>query len=212
MGNTGKQSQNSIDDMLVRVHGHLRASIATKERLIDECSHQIIEAAQLIAAAFERKNKIMLCGNGGSAADSQHIAAELVSVLSQDFQRPALPAIAMTTDSSILTASANDFGFEGIFERQVQALGLPGDIVVGISTSGNSENVICALEYARNNGLHTIGLLGMSGGRLAELSDVAIIVPSDNVQNIQEAHIVVGHLLCDLCETILFSDYEVQTE
>ena len=207
MDKSTSRQDKRYDEMLERVRTHVRASIATKEKMLGECGSNIVEAAELMADSISKQKKVMLCGNGGSAADSQHIAAELVSVLNQDFQRPGLPAIALTTDSSILTASANGFG--GIFERQVQALGLPGDIVVGISTSGNSENVIRAIEYASKNKMHSIGILGKGGGRLAELSEVAIIVPSDNVQNIQEAHITIGHLLCELCETILFPDYEV---
>src|SRR4029079_11750360 len=135
---------------------------------------------------------------GGSAADCQHLAAEMVSVLNQSFVRPGLAAIAMTTDSSILTASANDFGFDGIFERQVQALGKAGDVVVGISTSGNSENVARALSYAASNGMRTVSLTGASGGRISEIAEIAIRVPSTTVQHIQEAHITIGHILCDL--------------
>ena len=151
----------------------------------------------------------MLCGNGGSAADSQHIAGELVSVLSQKFLRPGLAAIALTTDTSILTASANDFGFGGIFERQVQALGQEGDVLVGISTSGNSENVLRAVRLAKASGIKTVGLLGGGGGQLADIVDVAVVIPSSNVQNIQEAHITVGHILCDLVERALFIKAEV---
>src|SRR5690606_19689146 len=146
-----------------------------------------------------------ICGNGGSAADSQHLAAEFISVLTQDFLRPGLSAIALTTDSSILTASANDFGFEGIFARQVQALGRPGDVVIGISTSGNSKNVVKALEYACEHDMHTIALIG-AGGKMGEIAEVAIRIPSTVVQHIQEAHITVAHIICYLAERALFPE------
>lgn len=196
------------NDMKARVRSHVMASIETKERVLEQCVDQIVAAAELMARVLVGKNKVMLCGNGGSAADSQHIAAELVSVLNQEFLRPGLSAIALTTDSSILTASANDFGFDGIFERQVQALGLAGDVLVGISTSGNSENVIRAMKYAVANNIHTIALVGHDGGKLAQLADHAIIVPSNSVQNIQEAHITIGHIVCGLAESIIFPNIE----
>jgi len=186
-----------------RLRAHLLASIATKQRVLEDCEGPILDAAALIAASFRSGNKLLLCGNGGSAADCQHIAGELVSVLNQLFPRPGLAAIAMTTDSSILTGSANDFGYEGIFERQTQALGRPGDVLLGISTSGNSENVVRAIRYAAAHDMHTICLTGVSG-RMAELTEIAIRVPSPVVQHIQEAHIAIGHILCDLVEQTLF--------
>ncbi|MEA3275051.1 MAG: SIS domain-containing protein, partial [Pseudomonadota bacterium] len=140
---------------------------------------------------------------GGSAADCQHLAAELMSTLTQDFRRPGLKAVALTTDTSFLTAYTNDFGYDGVFARQVETLGEPGDALVGISTSGNSKNVILAMEAARKNELRTVALLGM-GGRLQALADVVIAVPSTSTQHIQEAHIAVGHILCDLVERTLF--------
>lgn len=143
---------------------------------------------------------MLLCGNGGSAADCQHIAGELVGVLTQEFPRPALAAIALTTDSSILTASANDFGYGGVFERQVQALGRPGDVLLGISTSGNSENVLRAMACCRGLGMRGIALTGATGGKLAAAADLAICVPGANVQHIQEAHITIGHILCAIVE------------
>src|SRR5262245_33163625 len=130
-----------------RLRQHILGSITTKQRLLEQCEAPILAAADVIASSMAAGGKLLLCGNGGSAADCQHIAAEMVSVLNQSFLRPGLAAIALTTDSSILTASANDFGYEGIFERQVQALGKPGDVVAGISTSGNSANVARALSY-----------------------------------------------------------------
>lgn len=187
-----------------RLRKHLLGSIATKQRLLEECEAPILAAAAAIASCIAAGGKMLLCGNGGSAADCQHLAAEMVSVLNQNFLRPGLAAIAMTTDSSILTASANDFGFDGVFERQAQALGKPGDIVIGISTSGNSENVARALTYAVRHGMRTISLSGAAGGRISEIAEIAIRVPSACVQHIQESHITIGHILCDLVERTLF--------
>jgi phosphoheptose isomerase len=186
-----------------RLRTHIAASIATKEAVLKECEADILDSAQMVARALAGGCKLLLCGNGGSAADCQHLAAEFVSVLTQQFVRPGLPAIALTTDSSILTASANDFGFEGIFRRQVQALGAPGDVLIGISTSGTSRNVVCALEYARAQGIHTIAFTGRGGGRMAELCDITVRVPSGITQFVQESHIMVGHILCDLVEQSL---------
>jgi phosphoheptose isomerase len=185
-----------------RLRRHVLGSISTKRRLLARCQQPILDAAALIAAALRDGGKVMLCGNGGSAADAQHIAAEFVGVLSQSFPRPGLAAIALTTDTSILTAGANDFGFEGIFARQVQALGRPGDVLVGISTSGNSANVLRAFEYAREHGLRTIALAG-PGGKLPELAELAIQVPAGVTSYIQESHIMLGHILCDLVERSL---------
>lgn len=196
----GPELWHGSDDWL---RGHLAESIATKRRLLDE-NAAILKAAAVITGSLAANGKLLLCGNGGSAADCQHIAAELVNALTQDFRRPGLPAIALTTDSSILTANANDSGYAGVFERQVQALGRPGDVLVGISTSGNSENVIRALRYAREHGMHTIALTGASGGRMADCAGVVIRVPSQNVQHVQESHITIGHIICALVERSLF--------
>ncbi len=187
-----------------RLKLHIEGTIATKQRVAEQCADVILEAATVVARALASGRKILLCGNGGSAADCQHIAAELVSVLTQDFLRPGLPAIAMTTDSSILTASANDFGYAGIFERQTQALGCAGDVLIGISTSGRSENVTRAMRYANANGIATIALTGEAGADMAQLATVAIRVPSQCVQHIQEAHIMIGHIICDLAERAVF--------
>jgi D-sedoheptulose 7-phosphate isomerase len=186
-----------------RLRHHLRESIATKQRVLAECEGAILDAADVIAASLGRGGKVLLCGNGGSAADCQHIAAEFVSVLTQDYLRPGLPAIALTTDTSILTASANDFGFDGVFERQVQALARPGDVLVGISTSGNSTNVMRALEYANGHEIATIAMTGGSGGKIAGVAQSEIRVPSSVTMHIQEAHITIGHILCDLVERVL---------
>jgi phosphoheptose isomerase len=182
---------------------YLRESADIKRRTAEACEDAIIAAADIIVRAFRAGAKVLLCGNGGSAADCQHMAAEFVSRLSKGFERPGLPAIALTTDSSFLTAFANDFGFDGVFERQVQALGRPGDVLIGISTSGTSPNVIQAVRRARSDGLRSVVLTG-AHGELASLGDVAILVPSTDTQHIQEAHLAIEHLLCWLVERELF--------
>ena len=148
--------------------------------------------------------QIFVCGNGGSAADSQHIAAEFVVRMDPLLQRPAIPALALTTDSSVLTAGANDLGYENVFARSIEAFGDSGDILIGISTSGKSESVNAALRKAKAKGLKTIGLLGKDGGPARELVDVAIIVPSNNTQRIQEGHITIGHIICALVEREMY--------
>lgn len=192
------------DDAAALVETSLRASARTKEAVIERCIPDILAASRLVAEAMARGRKLMICGNGGSAGDSQHIAAEFVSVLNQGFLRPGLPAIALTTDSSMLTASANDFGFDGVFARQVQALGQAGDVLLGITTSGNSNNVMAAVAYGREAGIKTIGLTGGCNGKIDAAADVAIRVPSTSTQHIQESHIAIGHILCDLVERSLF--------
>lgn len=179
---------------------HLVESIATQQSLLLECETQVLAAAAAITESLASGGKLLICGNGGSAADSQHIAAELVSVLSQDFMRPGLAALALTTDTSILTAIANDFGYGGVFERQVEALGRDGDVVLGISTSGNSESVVRALRAARARKIRTIALTGRSSGKVLDVADISIRVPSDSVQHIQESHLVIGHILCAIVE------------
>lgn len=194
------QSNNSLYE---RAQAHLLESADIKRKVAEKCIDSILTAADLITETFQSGGKVLLCGNGGSAADCQHMAAEFVSRLVKDFERPGLPAIALTTDTSFLTAFSNDCGFEGIFERQVQALGKPGDILIGISTSGNSTNVIRAVEAARAANMRTIILTG-SGGRLAEMADIAISVPSGDTQYIQEAHLAIEHTICDLVECNLY--------
>jgi D-sedoheptulose 7-phosphate isomerase len=160
---------------------------------------EVVEKASLlVSSALAGGQKLMLCGNGGSAADSQHLAAEFTGRLDKD-RRP-LAAIALSTDTSALTCIGNDYGFDEVFSRQVTALGRSGDCLVAISTSGNSRNVIRAAEAARAAGIHTIGLLGRDGGKLLALCDVPIVVPSDSTARIQEAHIFIGHALCAMVE------------
>jgi D-sedoheptulose 7-phosphate isomerase len=182
----------------------LQESSEIKLKIKEICLNDILTSVNVIVNSFRNKNKILLCGNGGSAADCQHLATEFMIRLSHHIQRPALPAIALTTDSSNLTASGNDIGFENGFARSVEGLGNSGDVLIAISTSGNSSNVIKAVEMARKKGIKVIGLLGGSGGKLKSLIDVAIIIPSSNVQRIQEGHITVGHIICELVETELY--------
>ena len=195
--------KRSADRMLARAREHLLQSAETKRQTVEQCMDGIVAAAEIMASDLRSGGKVLLCGNGGSAADCQHMAAELVGLMQKDFQRPAIPAIALTTDTSFLTAFSNDAGFEQVFERQVQALGKTGDVLIGISTSGESENVLRAVKAARSLGMQTIGLTG-GRGRLASMVTVAISIPSTNTQHIQEAHLAVEHVLCDLIECHLF--------
>lgn len=187
-----------------RIRAYLRETVGTVTRTAERCAEHIGEASAVIADSIRRGGKVLICGNGGSAADSQHLAAELVSTLTVDRRRPAIPAIALTTDTSILTAVANDFGFEGVFARQVEALGRTGDVLIAISTSGNSEDVLLAVEVAGRQGLRTIALTGESGGKLAPMADVAIRIPSDETSHIQEAHLAVEQLIAFLVEDELY--------
>jgi len=182
----------------------LQDSADLKLLVAETLSEKIEQAAIALLISINNGRKAMFCGNGGSAADSQHLAAEFVIRLSGDRQRRALSAIALTTDGSIITAGANDFGFEYIFSRQVEALGSEGDILFAISTSGNSSNVIRAVEAARQKGIYTVGLLGGDGGRLGSLVQCALVVPSSDTQRIQEAHIAMGHIIISTLEEKLF--------
>jgi len=179
-------------------------SAETKTKILKECKSDILTAVELLINCFKNGNKLLLCGNGGSAADCQHIAAELMIRLSQNFQRPALPAIALTTDTSNLTAGGNDIGFENVFARNVEGLGKQGDVLLAISTSGNSPNVIKAVEMAHKKGMKVISFLGGNGGKLKPLVDLPIVIPSHNTQRIQEGHITVAHIICELVEEELY--------
>lgn len=182
---------------------HLAESIKVKQLTIEKCMDSILSASQLIIDTFLSGGKILLCGNGGSAADCQHMATEFVNTLDKNFFRPTLPAFALTTDTSVMTSFSNDFGFDGIFERQVQGLGKSNDLLIGISTSGNSKNVIRAINAANSIKMHTLVLTGNSG-QLQKIADVAITIPSNNTQYIQEAHLSIEHILCELVEHYLF--------
>ncbi len=185
------------------IERQLRESAALQERVAREAPERILEACEMFIAAFRSGHKLLLCGNGGSAADCQHMATEFVSRFRPDRTRPGLPALALTTDTSFLTAYSNDASFDGVFERQLQAHGKAGDVLVAISTSGNSKNVVRAVRAARDLGVRTVGLLG-EGGALTDLVDCAIVVPSRDTQRIQEALLCVEHILCDLTEAALF--------
>ena len=191
--------------MLETVIEQIKKSISVKEMMLNDgrLIELINEVVALIVRVYQRGNKVMLAGNGGSAADSQHLAGELVSRFY--FDRPGLAAMALTTDTSILTAIGNDYGFGKIFSRQVQANGKKGDVFIGISTSGKSENIIAALEESRTMGIYTVGLTGASGGAMADYCDICIKVPSDETPRIQEAHILIGHIICAGVESSLFT-------
>jgi D-sedoheptulose 7-phosphate isomerase len=186
------------------IHVYLSDSARTLDALADGCAEDVAKAASLIADAIRAGGKLLICGNGGSAADAQGLATEFVSTLTTDRRRPAIPAIALTTDTSILTAIANDFGFDGVFARQVEAIARPGDVLLGISTSGNSRDVLLAVDEARGRGLATIALTGATGGKLVGSVDVAIRVPSDATSHIQEAHLAVEHALAFAVENELY--------
>ncbi|MBF0100342.1 MAG: D-sedoheptulose 7-phosphate isomerase [Desulfobacterales bacterium] len=189
-----------MQDIVLQI---LKDSIQVKEACIHQNMNVIIEAAQKIAQCVSNGNKVLIFGNGGSAADAQHIAAEFINRF--QMERPPLAAIALTTDTSVITSIGNDYHFNEIFLKQVQALGRPNDIAWGISTSGNSKNVVLAMEAAKSQGLYTLGFTGY-GGRLAEISDLVFTVPSKVTARIQESHITLGHILCDLLERHLFPE------
>ena len=184
----------------------LKESADLQLQVAELLSGKILEVAKALSSTIEGGGKAMFCGNGGSAADSQHLAAELVVRLTGQSNRRALPAMALTTDSSILTACSNDFGFENVFARQIEALGKKGDILFAISTSGNSPNVIKAVETAGKIDVVTVGMLGSGGGKLATMTDHPLVIPSSDTQRIQEVHIAIGHIIIFLVERILLSD------
>jgi D-sedoheptulose 7-phosphate isomerase len=188
--------------MTDRITAIVADSLEVKREFFTARTAEVHRAAQIIAEAFKANGKLLVFGNGGSAADAQHIAGELVNRFLQ--QRKALPAIALTTDGGVLTCIANDTGFENVFARQIEALGTRGDVCLAISTSGNSPNVTAACEQARKRGMVVIGLLGRDGGKVAALCDLALIVPSDDTQRIQETHNLIGHIICELVEGELF--------
>lgn len=194
-----------------RIEKIVADSLEVKRRYFAEHAADVERAATMMAEAFRAGGKLLLFGNGGSAADAQHIAGEFINrFLPQD--RRALPAIALSTDGGVLTCIANDTGFENIFARQVEALGTRGDVCMAITTSGNSPNVIAAIEQARAKEMKVIGLLGRDGGRCAALCDLALIVESDDTQRIQETHNLIGHVVCELVELILFPQEETEKE
>lgn len=186
---------------------YLERSLKVKEKLLndDKVIKDIAKAADLVTSGYKKNKKLMLAGNGGSAADSQHIAAEFVSRFFYD--RPGLPAIALTTDTSMITAIGNDYNFENIFSRQIQAQGNQDDIFIGISTSGNSKNIVNAVETAKSEGILSIVFCGM-GGVLKDIADLSICVPSDSTPHIQECHICIAHIICAIVEKNIFPKKE----
>src|ERR1700734_4363979 len=186
------------------VRKQLAQSIETMTKVLnDEAIHTaVVEAGRLTAAALKSGKKLMVCGNGGSAADSQHLVAEFVSRLTVD--RPALRAVALTTDTSILTAVGNDYAYENVFERQVEALGQKGDVLLAISTSGNSPNCLKALKLARKLEMHTIAYTGNGGGKMKPEADINVIIPSSVTMNIQESHLALEHIFCMIVERCYF--------
>jgi D-sedoheptulose 7-phosphate isomerase len=190
--------------MIERVREIARESIEAKKAFFDSNAENVVRAAELLVTSIKAGGKVLIFGNGGSAADAQHIAAELVNRLNYD--RPPIAAIALTTDTSILTSVGNDSSFEDLFARQVVALGRKGDVALAISTSGNSPNVLRAVEAARELGIKTIALAGRDGGNLAAAADLALVVESSATQRIQETHITIAHILCELVEDAVYGE------
>jgi len=191
-------------DPLTRVRDHFAESIATKQTSADVLGESIVAGGRILSDALLADGKILSCGNGGSAADAQHFSSELLNRF--EMERPGLPAMALTTDSSTLTSISNDYSYEEIFSKQVRALGKPQDVLLGISTSGNSENVIRAINAAHERGMKVVALSGRDGGRMADMfeeGDVEIRVPATRTARIQEVHLLVIHCLCDLIDTTL---------
>lgn len=187
------------------IEKHIRESIKTKNTLLgsDRIS-EIEKLGRIMGEAVKNGKKLLFCGNGGSAADAQHLAAELVIRLRGEYKRPGIPALALTVDPSIMTAGGNDIGFDNVFARATEAYGSEGDVLIGISTSGNSENVIRAVAKAKEKGMLSIGLLGKDGGKLKESCDYSLIVPSPVTAYVQESHIMIGHLWCQMIEEIAY--------
>lgn len=188
-----------IDEIARQLQDHHSVMTLIQQQM----TPQIAEVVEIMSNAFTSGKKVLIMGNGGSAADSQHFAAEIVGRFK--LERAALPAIALSTDTSILTAIGNDYGFDAVFSRQIEALAASGDIVIGLSTSGNSPNVFKALELAKERGCRTIGLLGRDGGSIKNICDVALVVPTNDTPRVQEAHITIIHIVCDLVERGLFT-------
>jgi len=191
-------------DPLSRVRDHFAESIATKQTSADVLAESIAAAGRVMSDALLADGKILSCGNGGSAADAQHFSSELLNRF--EMERPGLPAMALTTDASTITSISNDYSYEDIFSKQVRALGKPADVLLGISTSGNSENVIRAIKAAHERGMKVVAFSGRDGGRMADMfeeGDVEIRVPATRTARIQEVHLLVIHCLCDLIDTTL---------
>lgn len=186
------------------IKDHIESSISIKHSILQDTAliNKIDEVAKVCVNAYKNGNKVILAGNGGSAADSQHIAAEFVSRFR--FDRPGLPSIALSTDTSMLTAIGNDYGYKNLFKRQLEANGSTGDVFIAITTSGNSENIIEAVSACPDLGIYSVGLVGNGGGKLSNMSDYTICVPSEKTELIQESHIMIGHIICGYVEESLF--------
>lgn len=187
--------------MIETIKQRIRESIETKNRMLEHCTSDIEKMAELIIDCYKKGNRMYLCGNGGSACDAMHFAEELVA--RYELERPALPAHALT-DSSAITCWANDYDFDTVYERKISAYGKPGDVLIAISTSGNSKNIINAVNKAKEIGMVVIGLSGKTGGKLKPLCDLCIVVPSDSTARIQESHITIIHIICELIEKTMF--------
>ena len=188
--------------MKERIEKALEESVRVKQAFVRKHVEQLIQLAEQVTRAFTNDRKLLLCGNGGSAADAQHIAAEFVNRFM--LERPPLPAVALTTDTSVLTSIGNDYSFDEVFSKQVKAIGMEGDVLLGISTSGNSRNIIEAVKAAREQGLYTAGLLGGDGGGLRAEVELSLIAESRVTARVQETHIFAGHLLCQMVDDMLF--------
>ena len=188
------------------IKDQIRKSYETKQVIYkdEELLNKIQEVSQKCVELYKGSNKTILAGNGGSAADAQHIAAELVG--RYGFDRPSIPSLALTTDTSNLTAIGNDYGYDKVFSRQLEGMGQDGDIFIGISTSGNSQNLINAFEVAKEKNILTVALVGKDGGEMAKMADIALVVPSNSTPRIQESHILIGHIICDIIEKEIFGD------
>lgn len=192
--------------MLKYIKEQIQASIDTKQNILNDnkLMETIAEVAKECVALYKNNKKTLLAGNGGSAADAQHFAAELVG--RYGFDRPSLPSLALTTDTSNLTAIGNDYGYDKVFSRQLEGMGNEGDLFIGISTSGNSQNVLNAFEVAKSKGIITVALVGRDGGKMANVADYTLIVPSNDTPRIQESHLLIEHMICDIIEQEIFAD------
>ena len=192
--------------MLEYIRGQVAASAATKQKILEDVAflEKIAEVIKVSVQVYKNHKKILIAGNGGSAADAQHFAAELVG--RYGFDRPSLPALALTTDTSNLTAIGNDYGYDFVFSRQLEGMAQEGDLFIGISTSGNSENILNAFKSAKEKGVITVALTGRDGGKMADAADYTLIVPSDSTPRIQESHLLIEHMICDAIEKEMFGD------
>lgn len=199
--------KDAYENLSETIEATVAASVEVKRRFFSERAEDLKGAARAVSETFAANGKLLICGNGGSAADAQHIAGEFVNQFVRKGRR-ALPALALTTDGGVLTCIANDTDFERVFARQIEAFGAEGDALLLITTSGNSPNILAAANAGRDRGMKIIGMLGRDGGRVRELCDVALVVSASDTQRIQETHNLIGHILCQIVEQTLFNDEE----